>query len=308
MTAYAERLARVTAERGASCVGIDPHPALLAAWGLDATPAGVERFARTVIEALASRVAVFKPQSAFFEVYGSKGVAVLERVLTDIRATGALSILDAKRGDIGSTMAAYADAYLASDAPLAADAVTLSPFLGFESLRPALDLAERAGRGVYVLARTSNPEGAEVQLARTPGLTNGNAQPAPTPGSANRNARSTRAASSEGGSGAGTRAVGSTVAQSIVDAAAQANAAFGGQVVGLVVGATHTDVGIDLAGFDGSLLVPGIGAQGGSVDSLPAVFGNAWPQVLPMVGRGVLQAGPDPEAMRAALDALLGTS
>ena len=110
-------------------------------------------------------VAVLKPQSAFFETYGSAGIAVLERVLADIRSHGALSILDVKRGDIGSTMDAYADAYLADGAPLAADAITISPYLGFGSLQPAFERAVANDRGVYVLARTSNPEGGQVQLA-----------------------------------------------------------------------------------------------------------------------------------------------
>ena len=101
----------------------------------------------TVVEALASRVAVLKPQSAFFEAYGSAGVAVLERLIAAARGEGALVLVDAKRGDIGSTMAAYAAAYLSDASPLAADAVTLSPFLGFGALQPALDAATASGRG-----------------------------------------------------------------------------------------------------------------------------------------------------------------
>ncbi|MBX7557647.1 orotidine-5'-phosphate decarboxylase, partial [Streptomyces sp. tea 10] len=123
---------------GPLCVGIDPHPSLLDAWGLPATANGLERFALGVLEAAAERCAAVKPQVALFEAYGSAGFAVLERVLRESRAAGLLSIADAKRGDIGSTMAAYASAWLSDDSPLAADAVTLSPYLGFESLRPAL--------------------------------------------------------------------------------------------------------------------------------------------------------------------------
>ena len=136
-----ERLQTLTAERGNLCVGIDPHPSILASWGLDDDVRGLESCARGMVESLGDVVAVFKPQSAFYEVYGSAGIAVLERVLGDIRDAGALSILDVKRGDIGSTMAGYARAYLAPDAPLRADAITVSPFLGFESLRPAIDLS-----------------------------------------------------------------------------------------------------------------------------------------------------------------------
>lgn len=160
---FGAKLAAATAERGPLCVGIDPHPGLLEAWGLPVDASGLERFALTAVEALAGEVAVLKPQSAFFEVYGSAGIAVLERTMRAAREAGALVLLDVKRGDIGSTMAAYAQAYLDDGAPLAADAVTLSPYLGFGSLRPALELAAKSGRGVFVLARTSNPEGAQLQ-------------------------------------------------------------------------------------------------------------------------------------------------
>ena len=168
ISSYGERLAALTAERGPLCIGVDPHPSLLASWGLAADAQGLERCARGLIDALGGIVPVFKPQSAFFEAYGAAGIAVLERTLADIKAAGAISLLDVKRGDIGSTMDAYAAAYLSDGSPLAADAVTLSPFLGFGSLDGAIELADRGDRGVYVLALTSNPEGAQVQHARAP--------------------------------------------------------------------------------------------------------------------------------------------
>ena len=152
-----------------SASGIDPHPGLLAEWGLTDDPDGLERFATTCVQALAGQVAVVKPQSAFFERHGARGIAVLERVLAALADTPTLSLLDVKRGDIGSTMDGYADAYLGVGAPLAADAVTLSPYLGFGSLDAAIRTASDAGRGVFVLARTSNPEGGQVQLAEWAG-------------------------------------------------------------------------------------------------------------------------------------------
>ncbi|HET8879562.1 MAG TPA: orotidine-5'-phosphate decarboxylase, partial [Arthrobacter sp.] len=160
---FGSRLGRAMAGRGPLCVGIDPHPALLQHWGLNDDAAGVERFSLTVLEAVGPLAAAVKPQVALYERHGSAGMAVLERVLAACADAGVLSIADAKRGDIGSTMAAYADAWLRDGSSLAADSVTLSPYLGFESLRPALDLAAQAGRGVFVLALTSNPEGASVQ-------------------------------------------------------------------------------------------------------------------------------------------------
>ena len=259
---YGERLQRVVGERGPLCVGIDPHPGLLRAWGLDADVHGLERCARGLVEALAGEVAVFKPQSAFYESYGSAGVAVLERVLADISAAGALSLLDVKRGDIGSTMDAYARAYL-SDGPLAADAITLSPYLGFGSLQGAVDLAAAQGRGVYVLALTSNPEGPQFQHARA----------------------------------ADDRLVG----QVVVDEAAARNPGPGLGHVGVVVGATIGRTGVDFSRLNGSILAPGIGAQGGTAADLVAVFGPALGLVLPTTSREVMAAGPEPEALRDAV-------
>ncbi|MDT0316736.1 orotidine-5'-phosphate decarboxylase [Streptomyces millisiae] len=265
---FGTRLRRAMDERGPLCVGIDPHPSLLAAWGLGDDVGGLERFADTVVEALAERVAVLKPQSAFFERFGSRGVAVLERTVAAARSAGALVLLDAKRGDIGSTMAAYAAAYLDEGAPLAADAVTVSPYLGYGSLRPALDLARANGRGVFVLALTSNPEGAEVQSAVT--------------------------------------AAGPTVAQGILDRLREENAAelaAGAPLgsFGAVVGATVGETGAELA-IGGPLLAPGVGAQGATAADLPRVFGDTLGQVLPNVGRGVLKHGPHPAALRAAAE------
>ncbi|MGC3956242.1 MAG: orotidine-5'-phosphate decarboxylase [Propionicimonas sp.] len=269
MTTYWRRLREIISDRGPLCVGIDPHPSILTAWGLSADAAGVEKFSRHLVATLSDRVAAFKPQSAFFEVYGSAGMAVLERVLADIGQSQALSILDVKRGDIGSTMAAYADAYLTDGAPLSADAITVSPYLGFGSLQPAIDLAHRYERGLYVLARTSNPEGGAVQLALT-----------------------------QDGEG--------SVVQSIIDAATEVNRESRQKAVGLVVGGTHHSLGCDLADFNGSILVPGIGFQGGRMEDLPTLFGDAVDQVLAVVGRGVIAAGSDPQALRAKVDALLG--
>ncbi|GAB2917720.1 orotidine-5'-phosphate decarboxylase [Streptomyces mayteni] len=265
---FGTRLRRAMDTRGPLCVGIDPHPSLLTAWGLGDDVAGLERFAATAVAALAEHVAVLKPQSAFFERFGSRGVAVLERTVADARAAGALVLLDVKRGDIGSTMAAYAAAHLAPDAPLAADAITVSPYLGYGSLRPAVDLARANGRGVFVLALTSNPEGAEVQTAVT--------------------------------------AAGPTVAQTVLDRLREENAAelaAGAPLgsFGAVVGATVGETGADLS-CGGPLLAPGVGAQGASAGDLPRVFGGAVGQVLPSVSRGVLRHGPDPVALRAAAE------
>lgn len=268
-TTYAERLRAAIGVRGGNtlCVGIDPHPALLEAWGLPVDGEGAERFGRRVVEALADRVAAFKPQSGLFEPFGSRGILALERILADLRDARVVSIMDAKRGDIGSTMAGYARAYLAEDSPLRADALTVSPYLGYESLRPAIDLAAETGRGLHVLCRTSNPEGGQVQKAADP-------------------------------------ATGTSVAQQIVDAAQSDNGRDGHHHVGLVVGATHDDLGIDLAGFTGVVLVPGVGAQGGTLTGVADQFTDVEGIVLPSASREVLAGGPSLAGMRDRVDRL----
>jgi len=260
---FGARLVAAIDERGPLCVGIDPHPELLRAWGLPTSVAGLERFALTVVEALAPTVAVLKPQSAFFESYGSAGIAVLERVLADTIQAGALVLLDAKRGDIGSTMSAYAAAYLTDGSPLAVDALTVSPYLGFGSLTPAVDVALAEGRGLFVLALTSNPEGRAVQHA--------------------------------------VDADQKTVAQAIVDQVGALNAGddpIGS--IGLVVGATVGRTGLDLSSVNGPLLAPGLGAQGASAADLRLVFGDAHGALLPTTSREVLGAGPSVDKLRAA--------
>ncbi len=261
---FGARLVAAIERRGPLCVGIDPHPGLLREWGLPDSVAGLERFAMTAVEALAPEVAVLKPQSAFFEARGSAGIAVLERVLAQSREAGALVLLDAKRGDIGSTMAAYASAYLTDGSPLAADALTVSPYLGFGSLTPAIDVALAEGRGLFVLALTSNPEGRQVQHAR--------------------DADDDR-----------------TVAQSIIDQVGALNAGddpIGS--IGLVIGATIGRTGADLSAVNGPLLAPGLGAQGATADDLRTVFGDAHGALLPTTSRDVLGAGPSIDGLRAA--------
>lgn len=257
---FGARLAVSIAARGPLCVGIDPHPELLRSWDLPVSVDGLARFSDICVAAYAG-FAVVKPQVAFFEAYGSAGFAVLERTTAALQEAGVLVLADAKRGDIGSTMAAYAQAW-AGEGPLAADAVTASPYLGFGSLQPLLDVAAAHGRGVFVLAATSNPEGAGVQRAIVGGR---------------------------------------TVAQSIVDAAAAVNRSVRPEPgsVGVVVGATLDPAEVpDLADLGGPVLVPGVGAQGGRPEALGGLGGAQ--RLLPAVSREVLRAGPDVAAVRAA--------
>jgi len=221
------------------------------------------RFASMITTAPADRVAAVKPQSAFFERYGSRGIAVLERVVDDARSAGTVVIMDAKRGDIGSTVAAYADAYLEPSSPLFADALTASPYLGFGSLEPLYAAAEKNNAGVFVLGLTSNPEGTQVQGA------------------------------------VGTS--GRSVAEEIIGAAAARNAGAAPMgPIGIVVGGTVQTPDFDLAQLNGAYLVPGIGAQGATPADVRRIFGAGARNVVPASSREILRGGPPVAGLRDA--------
>jgi orotidine-5'-phosphate decarboxylase len=264
---FGERLRAAVRARGPLCVGIDPHAELLARWGLSDDADGVHRFTQTVIEALADRVAILKPQSAFFERFGSRGIAVLEDAIRALRRAGALVLLDVKRGDISSTSAGYAQAYLHPTSPLCVDAVTAHPYLGVGSLTPMVEQARAYGGGVFVTALTSNPEATAIQCART--------------------------------------ADGRLVAQQVVDEISQLNEGVGAGSFGVVVGATVGRTDLDLTRLGGPVLAPGLGAQGATAEDLRTVFGDDLEAVLPSYSRTVLAAGPDLAAIRTAAERAL---
>ncbi|RNE66548.1 orotidine-5'-phosphate decarboxylase [Cryobacterium tepidiphilum] len=265
---FGARLEQAFAERGPLCVGIDPHAWLLGEWNLPDSAAGAERFGRLVVEATAGRAGIVKPQVAFFERFGAAGYTALERVLADARQAGLLVIADAKRGDVGTSADGYGQAWLAPGSPLEADAVTASPYLGVGSLGPVLRLAEESGKGVFVLAATSNPEAALLQRALL--------QDGP--------------------------AAGKTVARAVLDEVAEHNARAGGAgfgSVGVVLGAT-----VDLAAYGidvhaapahplAPVLAPGFGYQGADVENLRSIYGSLAPAVIVSESRSVLSAGPE---------------
>jgi orotidine-5'-phosphate decarboxylase len=258
---FGSRLRAALDARGQLCAGLDPHAGLLTEWGLPDSVAGLETFALTATEALAPEVSVLKPQSAFYERFGSAGIAVLERVIATAREAGALVLLDVKRGDIGSTTQAYAEAYLDPASPLGSDAITASPYLGIGSLDPMFDVATRHGTGLFLLALTSNKEGPEVQQAVREGR---------------------------------------TVAASVLAALAARNeGAEPLGSFGAVVGATLGEVEESLE-INGPLLAPGYGAQGGTATDLARIFGAARHNVVASSSRGLLRAGPDPKALADA--------
>ncbi|MGB7450223.1 MAG: orotidine-5'-phosphate decarboxylase [Ornithinimicrobium sp.] len=266
---FGTRLSEAMRQHGPLCAGIDAHPGLLAEAGMPDTAESLRRFTGVMTEAVAGRVAAVKPQSAFFERHGSAGVAVLEDLLTDLASAGTICVLDVKRGDIGSTMTAYAQAYLGPDAPLVADAITISPYLGFGSLTPALTLARESARGAFVLTLTSNPEGAEVQHRGSP-------------------------------------SVAASIVAHVADHNAAASHGAAGALghVGLVIGASQGPV-LDTLGLRESvrssgapILAPGLGAQGASAAELAVGFAGLEDRVLAPVSRGLLSGGVGVDAVR----------
>lgn len=262
---FGVRVAEAVGSLGPLCVGVDPSGTLLGEWGLPDDASGLREFAARCIDAFAGAVPVLKPQVAFFERHGAAGIGVLQELLADARDAGLLVIADAKRGDIDSTSAAYADAWLGDGSPLAADAVTVNPYLGLGALRPMTTLAVATGRGVVVVVRSSNPEGRLVQEAAT--------------------------------------ATGESVEDALLAEVAALNAAEGAAVgsVGVVVGATLEPSAFDLSGLGGIVLAPGVGAQGAGPGDVARLFGGC-PEgtVLPSVSRSVLAHGPDVAGLRAA--------
>lgn len=256
---FGRRLRDALDQYGPLCVGIDPHEALLRAWGMDATPAGAREFGLRTVEAAAGRVGVVKPQVAFFERYGAAGFAALEDVIAAARAAELIVMADAKRGDIGTTMDGYAAAWLAPGAPLESDALTLSPYLGTDSLNAAFSAATAHEKGVFVLAATSNPEASALQRARVDDE--------------------------------------ESVAERVAHDVAARNIGAPGSLgpIGLVVGATvdrraYGLSDIVLAGTP--ILAPGFGAQGAEPGDLGRLFGYVASQVVASESRSILSAGP----------------
>ena len=262
---FATRVAEAVAATGPLCAGIDPSSELLTAWGLPDTAVGLRSFGLICVEAFAGVVPVVKPQVAFFERLGAAGLGALEDVLAAAREAGLICIADAKRGDIGSTMDAYASAWLDPSSPLVADAMTAAPYLGLGALQPALDLAAAGGRGVIVVTRSSNPEGRGLQTATT-------------------------------ASGA------SVEDQLLADIAALNHGGLSTDgTVGAVIGATLEPSAFDLADLGGVVLAPGLGAQGATAADAGRLFGGCAPgTVLPSSSRALLSRGPVVDALRAA--------
>jgi len=264
---FGRRVVDAVAAHGPLCAGIDPSPGLLARWGLPDDADGLHRFADRCVEAFAGRIGVVKPQSAFFERHGAEGMAALERCIRTAAGAGLLVIADVKRADIGSTMTAYADAWLGPTSSLAADAVTAVAYLGIGTLEPMFDMAADSGRGVFVVVRSSNPDGRFIQESRTGG------------------------------------GPGPSVEDALLAEIARRNGAGGvvASTVGAVVGATTDPSDFPVAAIGGPVLAPGVGAQGATAADVKRRFGDCPPgSVLPSASRVLLERGPDAGALADA--------
>jgi|HubBroStandDraft_6_1064221.scaffolds.fasta_scaffold126197_3 orotidine-5'-phosphate decarboxylase len=266
---FGDRVAAAVRATGPLCAGIDPSASLLVSWGLTDDVTGLRAFCTRCVEAFAGVVPVIKPQVAFFERHGSAGMKELERLVAGATAAGLIVIADAKRGDIDSTAEAYADAWLGAASPLAGDAVTAHPYLGLGALAPLVRLAARNGRGVLVVARSSNPEGRELQQAMTSG--------------------------------------GAAVEDMLLAEVAALNGSTGvpSGTVGAVIGATLEPSNFELSQLGGVILAPGLGAQGAGPADVAKRFAGCRPgSVLPSTSRGLLATGPDPDDLRRSAQSL----
>lgn len=261
---FGAKLQSAFEDQGQLCIGIDPHPELLEAWGLEDDVSGLEYFSRALLEQCIGRVGIIKPQVAFFERFGAKGFAVLEDICSKATDSKLLVILDAKRGDIDSTMRAYFDAWLGQAAPFQSDALTVSPFLGFESLMPTLSACLERGKGIFALTATSNSGSSHIQKASISGV---------------------------------------SVARSIWDQLEVNNAVTAGPnsslgSFGAVIGATLNlqsfglgDVFSGTSGIATPILAPGFGAQGAKLSETRSIFGGATNRVVHTVSRSVCDSG-----------------
>ena len=262
MEPFASRFAAVRAARGPLVWGLDPSGALLEDWGLGDTPDGLDRFADLVVPVAATSIGLVKPQSAFYERHGWRGLRTLARLTEQARAAGLLVILDVKRGDVGSTNEAYAQAYLGQDVPFPADAITVHPYLGLGAMGAFVTRAHESGRGLLVVTRSSNPEGRPVQAAQ----------------------------SAQG-----------TVEETLVRGIGEINAELAPGAlgpVGAVVAPSPRLPALPLAGMNGLFLAPGVGAQGYTPQDVAETFAACPDRVMPSASRSLLAAGPDPSRLR----------
>ena len=268
--AFAARLRARTARLSPLCVGIDPSATILRECGLPDSAEGALAFGERILDAADYAIAIVKPQSAYFERYGSAGIRALEELTRRAQAKEVLVLLDAKRGDIDTTGLAYAEAYFSPRSMLRADALTLHAYLGLAALEAAIDYATAQGGGVFPVVRSSNPEGAALQIARMHD--------------------------------------GRSVAEALCDDINDLNARYDNEElgpVGAVIGATCTDADDAARRLPRSfILAPGVGAQGATMQDIARQMPSAKGRVLPSVSRAILRNGGDKDSIGSAIRAL----
>ena len=255
---FAARFALARAEHGPLTWGLDPSGSMLEAWGLGDSAHGLDRFAEIAVGAAAGTVGLVKLQSAFYERHGWRGFRTMQRLIVEARSAGLLVIVDAKRGDVGSTNDAYAEAFLGVDAPLGADALTVHPYLGLDAMGSFVTRAHEAGSCLLVVTRSSNPEGRSIQSAEID--------------------------------------AGLSVEDDLLVKIGELNARLApGAIgpIGAVVGPTHIDPDLDLLRAQGLFLAPGVGAQGATPADVARVFAACPERVMPSASRALLVSGPD---------------
>lgn len=261
---FSKKLVAAFSTSGQLCVGIDPHEEILIENGFEVSAQGTLNFGLAMLDELEGAVAIIKPQVSFFERFGSAGFNVLEKLLQEANQRGYLVIADAKRGDIGSTMEAYGQAWLAKAAPFICDALTVNPYLGVGALTPAVAFASERGKALFVLSATSNPEGLHLQASTHEGK---------------------------------------PVAKQVADEVAVLNTAtastkdrFGN--LGLVVGATVDLGAVGLADLNSGrvdlrtpVLAPGFGYQGAQLANAKSILKDLAGDVIYTISRSALRGG-----------------
>jgi orotidine-5'-phosphate decarboxylase len=266
---FACRFDAVRSERGPLAWGLDPSGAILDSWGVGDTPDGLDRFAEIALRAATGTVGLVKLQAAFYERHGWRGFRTLQRLIADGRAAGLLVIVDAKRGDVGTTNDAYAEAFLGTDAPLGADALTVHPYLGLGAMGSFIARAHESGSCLLIVTRSSNPEGRAIQSASDDS--------------------------------------GHSVEATLLREIGEMNARLApGEIgpIGAVVGPTHMEPTLDFAATHGLYLSPGVGAQGATPSDVARVFAACPDRVIPSASRSLLAGGPDVRRLRDTAAAL----
>ena len=256
MSSFGQRLLNTFEQKGQLCIGVDPSIDQLRSWGLPISAEGAMSFSFSMLDAAQDNVGIVKFQVGFFEQFGPEGFSHLSELLADAKSRNLVVIADAKRGDIGSTMSGYATAWLSREAAFACDALTVSPYLGSDSLAETANVALENDRGLFVLAATSNPEAQTLQSAMRDGR---------------------------------------TVARSVLEFAEQYSGAGLGSI-GVVVGATVNDVdlGLDFSGsLKIPVLVPGFGAQGAALTKARSLLSGYADTAICNVSRLVAGASLD---------------